>query len=60
MCSPEKWHLKITIIIIKEDRFDTHRLFKSVRPCLAGCTPAENSPERCLTVPNTMDPGLAS
>ena len=27
----------------EEDRFDTHRLFKSVQVCLAGCPPAENA-----------------
>ena len=29
----------------EEDRFDTHRLFMSVEPCLAGSPPAENVPE---------------
>ena len=32
----------------EEDRSDTHRLFKSARPCLAGWPPDENATERCL------------
>ena len=42
-----------------ENRFDTHPLSKSVHPCLAGCPPAENTPEKYLAAPNAMDPGLA-
>ena len=42
----------------EENCFDTPTI-QECTPCLAGCPPAENAPNRCLTIPNMMNPGLA-